>query len=250
MQVRVYLLNNQFCLRITYFIKSMGMDDDHIPHVALLVQFPLPQPLVVLKGVDFIGICTRFFSFLIFYFFKQSSYVNQLYMNSAFGNGADDINAAEMKALDEKRKVVQFVGLLFFYLRLVFAVFLSKSLLTFLWTTERATLNVLFVWETFNLETQFDFCLACILTICSVLIVSFCIFIFFVIHITFLQLFKIGFFVHSRAHLAWNQQIPHYFQHLLILQAVQVHLIYRLFQLLHQLKQQQQINPLELRRRF
>ncbi|KAF7635075.1 RING-type domain-containing protein [Meloidogyne graminicola] len=33
-----------------------------------------------------------------------SSYVNQLYMNSAFGNGADDINAAEMKALDEKRK--------------------------------------------------------------------------------------------------------------------------------------------------
>nr|CAD2175867.1 unnamed protein product [Meloidogyne enterolobii] len=35
---------------------------------------------------------------------QTSSYVNQLYMNSAFGTGGDEANAAEMKALDEKRK--------------------------------------------------------------------------------------------------------------------------------------------------
>jgi hypothetical protein len=31
--------------------------------------------------------------------------VNQLYMNSAFGPGGDESSAAELKALDEKRKV-------------------------------------------------------------------------------------------------------------------------------------------------
>lgn len=35
---------------------------------------------------------------------QASSYVNQLYMNSAFGPGGDESTAAEMKALDEKRK--------------------------------------------------------------------------------------------------------------------------------------------------